>query len=267
MMVQMDLELKGQVVLVTGAGSGIGQAIALAFAAEGCAVAVNDLTPERCDETLELLRRTGAAVVAAPFDIARLEDVQTGIADAQARLGPVDILVNNAAVMLNNVTFVESKPADCEREIAVSLFGTMNCTRAVLKGMAERKHGRIVNIVSDAARVGQEKEVAYSSAKGGVISFTKSLAREVGRDGITVNAVSPAATDTPLRREVLRRLEAKLSAEGAAAREEKVRRAYPLRKIGRPEDTADLVTFLASARAGHITGQICSVNGGFAMPG
>lgn len=263
----MDLELKGQAVLVTGAGSGIGQAIALAFAAEGAAVAVNDLTCERCQETLELLQPTGVPAMAAPFDVTRLDDVRASIGAVHDRFGRLDVLVNNAAIMVNNTSFVESRPEDCEREIAVGLFGAMHCTRSVLQGMIGRTHGRIVNIVSDAARVGQEKEVAYSSAKGGLISFTKSLAREVGRHGVTVNAVSPAATDTPLRREMLRRLEAKLGAEAVAAREEKVRRVYPVRRIGQPNDVADLVTFLASTRARHITGQICSVNGGFAMPG
>lgn len=263
----MDLELKGQAVLVTGAGSGIGQAIALAFAAEGAAVAVNDLTRERCQETLELLRPTGVPAMAAPFDVTRLDDVRVSIGEVHDRFGRLDVLVNNAAIMVNNTSFVESRPEDCEREIAVGLFGAMHCARSVLQGMIGRTHGRIVNIVSDAARVGQEKEVAYSSAKGGLISFTKSLAREVGRHGVTVNAVSPAATDTPLRREMLGRLEAKLGAEAVAAREEKVRRVYPVRRIGQPNDVADLVTFLASTRARHITGQICSVNGGFAMPG
>ena len=263
----MDLELKGQAVLVTGAGSGIGQAIALAFAAEGAAVAVNDLTHERCQETLDLLRSTGVPTMAAPFDITRMDNVKSSIGEIQARFGRLDVLVNNAAVMANNTSFVESRPEDCEREIAVGLFGAMHCARFALQGMIDRTHGRIVNIVSDAARVGQEKEVAYSSAKGGLISFTKSLAREVGRHGITVNAVSPAATDTPLRRQMLGRLEAKLGAEAVAAREEKVRRVYPVRRLGEPGDVADLVTFLASIRARHITGQICSVNGGFAMPG
>lgn len=263
----MDLGLKDKVVLVTGAGSGIGQAIASAFAAEGASVIVNDLTPERCSETVAFSQRAGATAIAAPFDITKLDDVQAAVAQLEARFGRIDVLVNNAGIMLISVPFVESNPTDCEREIAVNLFGTLNCTRAVLKGMTERKYGRIVNIASDAARVGQEKEVAYSSAKGGVLSFTKALAREVGRNGITVNAVAPSATDTPLRREVLRRQEEKFGIEAVAAREEKIRRIYPMRKIGRPEDTADLVVFLASDRAGHITGQISSVNGGFAMPG
>jgi 2-hydroxycyclohexanecarboxyl-CoA dehydrogenase len=259
----MDLGLQGQVALITGSGSGIGQAIALALAREGAAVLVNDLSVAACEETLGLLRQGGAGGQGLPFDVADATQVEAAIASA----GPIDILVNNAAVMVNNLAFAEKPMADCEREIQVSLFGTLNCSRAALAGMIERRHGRIVNIVSDAARVGQEKEVAYSAAKGGVISFTKSLAREVGQHGITVNAVSPAATDTPLRRALLKRLEEKMGAEGVASREEKIRRAYAMRRIGQPEDSAALVAFLVSRQALHMTGQICSVNGGFSMPG
>src|SRR5690606_25745932 len=164
---------------------------------------------------------------AAPFDVSQLADVQNAVRQIESRFGMVNVLVNNAAVMMANVPFIDSDPHDCEREIAVGLFGTLNCTRAVLNGMREQGSGRIVNIVSDAGRVGQEKEAAYSSAKGGVISFTKSLAREVGRYGIGVNAVSPAATNTPLRRDMLARLAEKIGADGVAEREAKVRRAYP----------------------------------------
>ncbi|TCT04357.1 SDR family NAD(P)-dependent oxidoreductase [Aquabacter spiritensis] len=263
----MNLGLEGRVALITGAGSGIGRAIAVALAAEGARIAVNDRDAAACGATVTLLREAGHEAVAAPFDVADAGAVAAGFAAIAAGLGGVDILVNNAAVLLTSARFVDTRPEDCAREIAVALFGTLHCTRAALPGMTARRHGRIVNIVSDAARVGQEKEVAYSSAKGGVIAFTKSLAREVGQDGITVNAVSPAATDTPLRRAALERLAERIGADGVAAREEKIRRAYPMRRIGTPEDAAGLVAFLASAQAGHITGQICSVNGGYAMPG
>ena len=262
----MDLNLSDRIVLVTGAGSGIGQAIACAFAAEGARVVINDRNLESCEATLEILpKRVGAFV--APFDVSQLTEVQEAMASIRSRFGPVDVLVNNAAVMLGNVPFVDSDPVACEREIAVGLFGALHCSRAVLPGMISREQGCIINIVSDAARQGQEKEVAYSSAKGGVVSFTKSLAREVGRHGITVNAVSPAATNTPLRRALLQRLTEKIGATGVEEREEKIRRAYPLRRIGEPEDSANAVLFLASALASHITGQILSVNGGYAMPG
>lgn len=263
----MDLALQDKIVLITGAGSGIGRAIALAFGEEGAIVVVNDLTSEGCEESLSLLRAAKVRCAAAAFDVSQLHQVQAVVKQTETEVGAIDVLVNNAAVIVNNRAFVESAPEDCEREIQVGLFGTMHCTRAVLPGMIARKSGRIVNIVSDASRVGQEREVAYSSAKGGIISFTKSLAREVGRHGITVNAVSPAATDTPLRRALLQRMSEKMGAEAVASREEKIRKAYPLRRIGRPEDTAALVTFLASSQASHISGQIHSVNGGYAMPG
>jgi 2-hydroxycyclohexanecarboxyl-CoA dehydrogenase len=263
----MDMQLQDKVVLISGAGSGIGQSIALAFGEEGAAVVVNDLDAAACEATLGLLRAAGVRCAAAPFDVSQLHQVQAGVKQAEQPFGTIDVLINCAAVIINNKPFVESMPEECEREIHVSLFGTMHCTRATLPGMIARGSGRIINIVSDAARVGQEREVAYSSAKGGIISFTKSLAREVGRHGITVNAVSPAATDTPLRRALLQRMAEKIGAEAVEAREEKIRKAYPLKRIGKPEDTAALVTFLASSRASNITGQIHSVNGGFAMPG
>jgi len=262
----MNLELTDRNVLVTGAGSGIGQAIACAFAAEGARVFVNDIDASACDATLALLPERSRAL-AVPFDVSRLDAVREAIAGIESRFGAIDVLVNNAAVMLANARFMDSSPADCEREIAVGLFGTLNCARVVLAGMVDKGAGRIVNMVSDAARVGQEKEVAYSSAKGGVIAFTKSLAREVGRYNIGVNAVSPAATNTPLRRGMLARLAESIGQEGVAEREAKVRRAYPMRRIGEPEDTVNAVLFLASSSAAYITGQILSVNGGYAMPG
>jgi NAD(P)-dependent dehydrogenase (short-subunit alcohol dehydrogenase family) len=133
--------------------------------------------------------------------------------------------------------------------------------------MVERRYGKLVNIVSDAARAGQEREVNYSAAKGGVLAFTKSIAREVGRHNINVNAVSPAATDTPLRQGLLRKLAERIGDPAVQEREEKVRRAYPLKRIGAAEDVSNAVLFLASDAARHITGQVLSVNGGYSMIG
>lgn len=263
----MDLRLKDKIVLVTGAASGIGRAIVEMFAEEGAMAFINDLKGDACDKAVQELSQAGGRFAAAPFDVSDLDQVRDGVARIEAQCGAVDVLVNCAAVIVNSKSFAESAPEDCEREIRVGLFGTMHCTRAVLPKMIARESGRVVNIVSDAARVGQEKEVAYSSAKGGIISFTKSLAREVGKHGITVNAVSPAGTDTPMRRELLRRMAERLGAEAVEAREQKIRKLYPMRRIGMPEDTAALVAFLASERSSHITGQVHSVNGGFAMPG
>jgi NAD(P)-dependent dehydrogenase (short-subunit alcohol dehydrogenase family) len=189
------------------------------------------------------------------------------IAGAESALGGIDILVNNAALLTEHTLFLETDPDACAREIAVILGGTMNCARAVLPGMIERTSGKIVNIATDAARVGQEREVNYSAAKGGVVSFTKSIAKEVGRHNINVNVVSPGATNSPMRIGLQKGLREKLGDEAWKAREAKVMRLYPIRRIGEMEDITNAVLFITSDAARHITGQVLSVNGGFAMVG
>jgi 2-hydroxycyclohexanecarboxyl-CoA dehydrogenase len=262
----MELGLKDKRALVTGAGSGIGRAIATALAAEGAIVTINDVNEAGIAETVEAIRSAGGRANGCSFDITDLAQVQSRI-DALAAEGTIDILVNNAALLIGHAPFMETAPEAWRREIDVILFGTLNCTRAVLPGMIAAGGGKVVNVISDAARVGQEREVAYSSAKGGVASFTKSIAREVGPAGINVNAVSPAATNSPMRQHALKEIEAKIGAERLAEREQKVKRAYPLRRIGEPEDVAATVVFLSSSAARHITGQVLSVNGGYSMVG
>ena len=262
----MELGLSGKRALVTGAGSGIGRSIALALAAEGAVVAVNDVNEAGIAQTVDAIRAAGGEASACPFDITDLALVQSRV-DALAAGGAIDILVNNAALLVGHAPFMETAPESWRREIDVILFGTLNCTRAVLTGMIAAGGGRVVNVISDAARVGQEREVAYSAAKGGVATFTKSIAREVGPAGITVNAVSPAATNSPMRQHALKEIEAKIGAERLAEREQKVKRAYPMRRIGEPEDVAAAVVFLCSSAARHVTGQILSVNGGYSMVG
>jgi len=263
----MELNLKDRVALVTGGGSGIGRCIAQQFADEGVRVIINDVRQEGIDETIALIRAAGGEATSARFDITDLEKVRRGIAEVQASFGNIDILVNNAAVLTEHGMFLDSDPAKCDLEIKVALYGSMNCCRAIVPGMIERQYGKVVNIVTDAARVGQERQCNYSAAKGGVISFTKSFAKEVGRYNINVNAVSPGATNSPIRQEVLRELVEKIGQQKADEREEKVRRMYALRRIGEPEDVANAVVYLSSEPARHITGQVLSVNGGFAMHG
>jgi NAD(P)-dependent dehydrogenase (short-subunit alcohol dehydrogenase family) len=179
----------------------------------------------------------------------------------------IEVLVNNAAVRKTHTFFVDTDPLDCELEFRVAVFGTMNCCRIFLPSMIQNSFGKIINIGTDAARVGQERECNYSAAKGAILSFTKSLAKEVGRNNINVNAVSPGATNAPMRQERIELLKQKIGEEKVAEREEKVKKMYALRRIGEPEDVANTVVYLASEPARHITGQILSVNGGYAMVG
>lgn len=263
----MELGLRGKVVLITGAGSGIGRTMAQMFAKEGAKVGVNDVSEKAIGETIDLIKGSGGETFSARCDITELSAVKSMVEAIEKTHGRVDALVNNAAVLLAHDQFVETKPEDCEKEIKVTLFGTLNCVRSVLPGMITKTSGKIVNIVTDAARAGQERQVNYSAAKGGVISFTKSIATEVGRHNINVNAVSPGATNSPMRQAMLREMVAKVGEQKMLEREEKVKRAYPLRRIGEPEDIANMVMFLCSESARHVTGQIVSVNGGFVRPG
>ena len=263
----MDLGLKGKVVLITGSGGGIGRTMAQLFAKEGANIAVNDVSDAGIGETIELIKKDGGEAFAAKCDITNLSAVKELVGKVEKSHGRIDALVNNAALLIAHEPFVETDPADCEKEIKVALFGTLNCVRSVLPGMIARTSGKIVNIATDAARAGQERQVNYSAAKGGVISFTKSIATEVGRYNINVNAVSPGATNSPMRRAMLREMVEKVGEQKMLEREEKVRRAYPLRRIGEPEDIANMVMYLCSDLARQITGQIVSVNGGFVRPG
>ena len=261
----MDLNLKSKTVLITGSGSGMGQHMAVSFAKEGAKVAVNDIDGGAVSETIKMIAETGGTAYDATADITDLTTVRDMIAGTEKVLGRIDILVNNAALLTEHTMFLETDPEACMREIAVILHGTMHCSRAVLPGMIERGGGKIVNIATDAARVGQEREANYSAAKGGVIAFTKSLAKEVGRHNINVNVVSPGATNSPMRIGLQEQLRQKLGDEAWKAREAKVLRLYPLRRIGEMEDITNTVLFMTSDAARHITGQVLSVNGGFAI--
>lgn len=250
------MRLQGKTAMVTGAGRGIGEAIAEVLAAEGAAVAVCDLDGTATAKTAAgIAERYGAQAVGAGVDIADSAAVRAAVSRVQSELGPLDILVNNAGIDVIEL-FVDSAEQTWDKIIAVNLRGTIAVTRAVLDGMIERGSGRIINIASDAGRVGSSGEAVYSATKGGVIAFGKALAREVARHGITVNSVCPGPTDTALLGQV-------------AAYSQKLRdglaRAIPLRRVGQPADIAPVVAFLASDQAGYITGQTLSVSGGLTM--
>jgi 2-hydroxycyclohexanecarboxyl-CoA dehydrogenase len=265
----MDLGLSDRVVLVTGAGRGIGKQIGVALAEEGARVAVNDLFQERADETAAAIVARGGRAIGVAADVTDMDAVVAAVTRISTELGPIDVLVNNAGIAATTDTrgvssssdgaFGRSSRAEWDRTTGIITYGVLNCTRAVIKSMMDRRWGRIVNIVSDAGRVGEPRLAAYSMAKAGVIGFSKALAKELGRFCITVNCVSPATTETESTAELL-------LTEG-----EQIMRAYPLAKglnrLGRPDDVANAVAFLASVRAEWITGQVLSVNGGYSMVG
>jgi len=244
--------LSGKVAFVTGAARGIGKGIAQRLREEGCKVAVADLDLAQAEAAA---REIGGGAIGIAIDVAKLASVRAAVTDAERRLGPVDILVNNAGwdkaePFLNNTEEVWDKV------LAIDLRGPINCCRAVLDTMVARGGGRIVSISSDAGRVGSSGEAVYSGAKGGVIAFSKTLAREMARNGITVNCVCPGPTSTPML--------AELAAHNPKLHEA-LRRAVPMRRLGEPADIAAAVAFLASDDASYITGQALSVSGGLTM--
>jgi 2-hydroxycyclohexanecarboxyl-CoA dehydrogenase len=244
--------LQGRVALVTGGASGIGRAVALRLGAEGCRVAVVDLNLEGARATAEEL---GNGACALQADVSYLAAVREAAAAAERDLGPLDVLVSCAGWDLVQ-PFVESTEETWDRVITVNLRGVIACTRAVLDGMIERRAGAIVNISSDAGRVGSSGEVVYSGAKAGIIGFSKAVAREVARHGIRVNVVCPGPTDTPM-------MEATRAANPRLG--DALVKAIPFRRLARPEEIAAAVAFFASDDAAYVTGQTLSVSGGLTM--
>jgi len=253
------IPLDGRVALVTGAGAGVGRAIAHALAQADGEVVVNDYLPDRAESVVAEITAAGGKAVAAPFDVTNFEEVVAAV----ERIGPVGILVNNAGNAGANTfefgPFVETQPADWAPYFDVNLFGVLHCTRAVLPGMIENREGRVITIVSDAGRWGEPNMSPYAAAKAGAAGFSRAIAREVGRHGITANCVALGSVDTS---------DGSYSEEMDAESKERNRRRlerYIIRRLGQPDDIAGLVTFLASPLASWITGQTYPVNGGYTV--
>jgi 2-hydroxycyclohexanecarboxyl-CoA dehydrogenase len=211
------------------------------------------------------LGAASAALVAT--DVTRWESVQAMVREVEGRVGRVDVLVNNVGWTYDRL-FVEKERAEWEREIQLNLWGMINCTRAVLDGMIARKAGAIVSMGSDAGRMGEFREAVYGACKAGVIALTKSLAREVGRHGIRLNVVCPGMTIPASDEDIGERSMWAADVNRAFSTPEmqaRIAKAYPLRRVGKPEDVAPAVLFLASDAASFITGQTLSVSGGYTM--
>jgi len=251
------MDLKGRVAIVTGAGGGIGRGIAIKFASLGANVVVADIKQEGARETISLVEKAGTKGLALNTDITSFTQVREMAGAALKTFGRIDILVNNAG-WDKIEPFVKNSPELWDKVIAINLKGPIHCARAVLDHMMERKYGKIISISSDAGRVGSTGEAVYSACKGGIIAFTKTLARETARYQVNVNCVCPGATDTPLLAEIT-------AGETGAKIIEAMVKAVPFRRLGKPEDIAGAVAFLASDEASFITGQTLSVSGGLTM--
>jgi 2-hydroxycyclohexanecarboxyl-CoA dehydrogenase len=250
------LDLEGKIAIVTGGGQGIGKAITLRLAAEGCKVAVFDLNPEVAQQAAK--EAVEGSIKVYGVDVSDQEAVGKAVAQVEADLGPVWLLVNNAG-WDKPAPFLQTDKPLWDKIIAINLNGPLNTHKAVLPGMVARGGGRVVNIASDAARVGTSTEAVYSACKGGMIAFTKSVARELARNNVLLNCVCPGPTNTPMMQSVL--------GEGEQAEKWKdaMVRGIPLKRMGEPEDYAGIVAFLASSDAAYITGQAISVSGGMNM--
>ena len=250
------MKLKDRTAVVTGGASGIGRAITQALAREGARVAVLDLDEGGARETAAAIERAGGSAAAHRIDITDVGAVDGAIDAVAARWGGLHVLVNCAG-WDKPMPFVETTPEFWDKIIAVNLRGPLACTRAALRHMIKADYGKIVTIASDAGRVGSTGEAVYSAAKGGLIAFTKTVAREVARHHINVNCVCPGPSDTPLFQKEFAEKSPKLA--------ESLKRVIPWGRLGVPDDVAPAVVFLASDDAGFITGQTLSVSGGLTM--
>lgn len=252
--------LSGKTIIVTGGGGGIGGATCERLAQEGAQVAVLDRDLAAAQRTVQRITAAGGKALAAAADITQRDQIDTALQAVRAAFGPIHVLVNNAGWDVFK-PFTQTSAEEWERLIAINLVGALHMHHAVLPEMVQQRGGRIVNVASDAARVGSSGEAVYAACKGGLVAFSKTLAREHARHGITVNVVCPGPTDTALLAGVT----------DTAPNPEKLREAFtkaiPLGRLGQPQDLAGAIAFFASDDAGFITGQVLSVSGGLTMNG
>lgn len=249
------MNMTNKVAFITGAGRGIGRQIALTLAAKNIKTIVSDVNDVNANETVSLIEQAGGEAIAVYCDVTKLSSVEEAVQEAVSKLGRIDILVNNAG-WDKIEPFLKSEPSTWETILNINLLGQIHTCKTILPLMIENGYGKIVNISSDSGRVGSSGEAVYSAAKGGVIAFTKTLAREMARHKININSIAPGPADTPLFKEI---------GEYNAGIAEALIKAIPFRRLAQPEDIANAVAFLSSEEANYITGQVLSVNGGLAM--
>lgn len=270
----MKLGLEGQVALVTGGGQGVGRQICIELAAEGASVVVNDLFAERAQKVADEITASGGKALAVPADITCTDQVEAMVARAVEHFdAPVSVLVNNAGIIPERrekggrtPPFLDMSMEDWAKIVNLNVYGTMHCCRSVLPGMVARKGGRIVNIISEAGRIGEANMAVYSGAKAAIAGFAKALAREHGRHAITVNSIALGAVSHAGIKDGPLNIHATVENNEVLG---KMLNAYPISKgvgrLSRPEDVSGLVAFLASDRALFVTGQTIGASGGFVM--
>ena len=257
------MRLKEKVAIITGAGNGMGRADALLFAKEGAKVVVNDIRQENLDEVVKEITEAKGEAFGYKCDVSEAEEVEAMVAETINRYGKVDILVSNAGWDQLR-PFLDTDRAFWDRIFNLNLIGHLNCVKAVLPNMIKNKYGKIVTIGSDAGRMGNPMEAPYSAAKGGVIAFTKTIAREFGRANITANCVCPGITEnTRLSKEMVEDIPDK---EKAIKMKATVAKVTPMGRLAEPEDVAKAVLFFASDDSSFVTGQVLSTSGGLATP-
>jgi NAD(P)-dependent dehydrogenase (short-subunit alcohol dehydrogenase family) len=267
----MDFDLKGKVAIVTGSGEGIGRMTVLTLAEEGANVVVNDIDLARAEKLANEARALGVQALSIKAAVDKQEEVNAMYQKVIKEFGKVDILINNAGRAVNWEAgkvprpFAETEKDEWDYTVGLCLYGVFYCTRAVLPDMIKRRYGKIVNMISDAGRIGEPFQAAYSAAKGGIIAFQKAVAKEVGRYNVNINGVSAGATQTERYSRMNEAMKARMGEEEFKKRQEAMLRVYPIHRLGETIDLARMCVFLSSDVSKHITGQTISVSGGFSM--
>lgn len=246
------MKLKEKVAFVTGSAQGIGKAIAVALAKEGANIVVSDINLELATQTAKEIEALGVKTMSIKTNVADLADVEKSVKEIVQTMGRIDILINNAGITKDNL-LIRMKKEEWDAVIGVNLTGVFNCTQAVSSLMMKQRYGKIVSIASIVGQMGNFGQANYAASKGGVIAFTKTVARELASRNVTANAIAPGFIQTAMTDKLTEEVKLKMQAQ------------IPMGKLGQPEDIANAVVFLASPAADYITGQVLAINGGMYM--